>query len=193
MRRMLLLLLIVFLWEAPMAVAEEGARYRYVGWVKNETLSIQEPDPDSSEGWMRVGKDASWRAEFCEAKSDYICFISPLHAFAVAKRFDPAVREWTVRGIKFELVDEDLTVSIFGRRRTGLFLIKTAPEATLLGQETGSPAYSLFSPKDGLVAFFVDREVRTYWIEGERGFGASRGEAAHPNAPAEKEDSRSPS
>ena len=173
-----MLLSLLTLWLlglGPMPTANGGtpSRFRYVGWIGNDVLSIERQDGDISRGRMEYGNDVGFDVEFCEESSDFICFFSALHAFAVPKRLNPTERSWTVRGIKFELVGEDLTISLFGRRLGGLYLIRTPADATVLGRQTGKPAFSLFSPTNGLVGLYLYRELRTYWMDGAYGFGAS--------------------
>lgn len=173
----LLVPLIGFLLFAGIAVAEVAPRYVYVGWIgfenttADETITIREPESGSARGSIVVGGHASWQTDFCEASSEYVCFFSPLHSFAVPKDFDPAIRQWTVRGVKFELVKENASVSILGRRLNGLFVIKTPSEA-MLTESPVEAGLSLYSPTYGLVGFYIDRMIRTYWVEGPLGFGA---------------------
>lgn len=153
-------------------LAGTESQYRYVAWIGNEALIIERPSADSLRGAMKSSGDVTLELEFCEEVSDYICFFSGLHAFAVPKRLSRTVREWTVHGVRFELVADGLTISLLGRRLDDLFLIRTPAEATVLGRETGKPALSLFSPTYGLVGFYLPRELRTYWMDGASGFGA---------------------
>lgn len=158
------------------ASGERGRTHRYVGWVQNESFSLNE-----SIGVVEYADDVTSKAEFCSAESKFVCFFSMYHAFAVPKNLDSAGRQWSVHGVNFELVAEHLSLSIAGREFTDLLLIRTPAEATVVGRQTGKPGLSLFSSKFGLIGFSIPRELTTYWIEGKYGFGASEVGIARPS------------
>lgn len=170
MTHVLLLILVASLEAAPSTAGD--ATYRYVRWVGRETLSIQAPTNGSSRGQVIIGDDAFFQTPFCESDSDFFCFFSSQLAFAVPKHLSNVARKWTVRDITFEIVEKDVSVSIFGRRHIGLIVVKTPAEATNVGQKTGKPTYFLYSARDGVVGFSYEYGQPTYWLEGEVGFGA---------------------
>jgi hypothetical protein len=162
---------------APMlgSMTANAQSYRYVRWVGLERLTIEQPVGQAAQGRIVVGNDAFLQTDFCEAEADYYCFFSTHEAFAVPKMLDSSSSEWTVRGVRFELVARDLTVSILGRRVGNLFMIRSPADATATG---GKPWLYLYSARDGLVAFGSEDLRATYWLEGEVGFGGSHGTAA---------------
>jgi hypothetical protein len=147
--------------------AADAESYRYVRWVGLDRLTIEPPVRDSSKGRIVVANDAFFETDFCEADANYYCFFSPHHAFAVPKVIGPNTSEWTVRGVRFELVERDVSIGVFGRRIDGLFVIRS-PVGGLVG---GAPYLYLYSPRDGLVAFGLESLRTTYWLEGDVGFG----------------------
>lgn len=130
----LLVVLLSVSGSACAATAEDGAKHRYVGWFEDEFLTVQEPGEGGQQGWIVVGNDGFEPAEFCPPSSEFICFFSRRFSFAVPRRLDPAVADWTVRDVKFELVKKGLTVSLLGRQIEDLLLIKAPPEATMVGR-----------------------------------------------------------
>jgi hypothetical protein len=159
------------------ALAEDSTKHRYQGWLENEMLTIKEPEPGASQGWIIVGDDGFEPTEFCGAESDYVCFFSRRFAFAAPKRTAPSVTSWIVHGVQFELENKDLDVSLLGVRKSDLMLIKAPASATAAGRETGKPAYFLYSPIDGLVGFGLDPlpdgAGTTYWLQGTYWFGGT--------------------
>ena len=176
-------LLRVVVWGAMLAstlvcMTASAQSYRYVRWIGVEGLTIEEPAGRTLEGRIVVGKDAFLQTEFCKAGSDYYCFFSTHHAFAVPKKLDSYSSEWTVRGVRFELVARELSVSILGRRVGNLFMIRSPADATATG---GKPWLYLYSARDGLVALGSEDLRATYWLESEVGFAASHGDSNPPN------------
>ncbi len=114
-----------------------------------------------------IGNDAFFSTEFCETEEDFYCFISGDISFAVPKLIEPTMKDWTVRGIRFELLERDASISVFGRKLDGLAVIrKSAPPPQ------GTYVY-LYSARHGLVAFGLEDLRATHWLEGEVGFGSA--------------------
>lgn len=149
---------------------ETEQSYRYVRWSGLEQITIEEPVEPNAQGRIVVANDASFQTSFCEADSEYYCFFSAHQAFAVPKSIAGNTDEWTVKGVRFELVERDVSVSIFGRRIDGLVVIRSPADATVAGDK---PWLYLYSPRAGLVAFGSEDLRVTYWLEGEHGFGGS--------------------
>jgi hypothetical protein len=150
--------------------AAHAESYRYVRWTGLDRLMIEPPVGNPSKGRIVVANDALFQTDFCETSDDYHCFFSAQHAFAVPKMLRANTKEWTVHGIRFELVDRNVSVSIFGRRIDGLSVVRSPANATA-GEK---PWLYLYSPRDGLVAFGSEDLRSTFWLEGDVGFGASR-------------------
>ena len=142
--------------------------YRYVRWIGLDRLTIEAPDGNASKGRIVVANDALFQTDFCKPSDDYYCFFSAHHAFAVPKMLKEDVKEWTVHGRRFELVDRNVRVSVFGRMIDGLTVVRSPANATVAGE----PWLYLYSPRDGLVAFGSEDLRSTFWLEGGAGFGA---------------------
>jgi hypothetical protein len=153
--------------------------HHYFGWLENESLVIEEPEKGSLVGRIVVGGDAIEEARFCDSTADYVCLFSYRFTFAVPKKLPIDAKEWTLRGVTFELEKSALSISIAGRTFDGLLLIKTPADADLGGRQSGKPAYFLYSPAAGLVGFGrapVPTPSTTYWMSGRTGFGALKRE-----------------
>lgn len=160
---------------------EDQATHEYRGWIENQTLVIKEPAAGSTEGTLVIGGDAIYKTQFCDEDSDYFCFTSQSYAFAVPKRLRPGVSSRTVEGITFEVVRENMEVSLFGSRVSGLLMVKLAAGAKYGAEPTDRDAFYLYSPERGLVAFGFDPAypyATTYWMEGSKGFGAANEDVA---------------
>lgn len=148
-----------------------AATYPYVRWTGSDRLVIEEPiedGADGAEGRIVVGNDAILRTVFCGVESDYHCFFSTHHAFAVPRALDSHLNEWTVRGVRFEVTARDVSLSILGRRIDNLYIIRAPENSTPAGGKAFLYAYS---PREGLVAFASEDLRVTYWLEGDVGFG----------------------
>lgn len=83
--------------------ARSNQSYSYDAWV-DERITIETPSANDTKGYVTLGDDGHGLAEFCPSRGGYFCVFSPLYAFAVPKKIDPTVKNWTVNGSKFELV-----------------------------------------------------------------------------------------
>jgi hypothetical protein len=166
---------LVLLAATPGSSTETQQSYRYVRWSGLERITIERPAGPAAQGRIVVANDAFFKTSFCEEESGYYCFFSAHHAFAVPKSIAGNTDEWTVKGVRFELVERDVSVSIFGRRIDGLAVIRSPANATVAGDK---PWLYLYSPRAGLVAFGSEDLQVTYWLDGEHGFGGSDAEEA---------------
>jgi len=143
--------------------------YRYVRWIGLDRLTIEQPVGSASKGRIVVANDAFFQTNFCETSDDYYCFFSAQDAFAVPKALRSNTRDWTVRGVRFELVERNVSVSVFGRKIDGLSVIRRPVNTTVAAEK---PWLFLYSSRDGLVAFGSEDLRSTYWLEGDVGFGS---------------------
>lgn len=162
--------------DAP-AECERMYRYSWSGELSaDDMLRIHVPDARTTWGTIYSGYDVHWRVEFCGSDSEYLCFIP---GFAVPKPFDGSVRKWTVGDTSFEVVREDVSVQVLGRRIDGLYAIKASPS-----EQTGTaerPREFLYSPSSGLISITIGTVVR--WLMDDVGFGASDpGPASYPSS-----------
>jgi hypothetical protein len=138
--------------------------YTYVRWEGRDRAVV-----DQEKGQVVVGGDAVFKTEFCRATDTHFCFRSAQHAFAVPKQMGKSTTEWTVQGIRYEVVGRGLSVSVFGRTVDNLYLIRRPPSSAVLSDKAW---IFLYSPRDGLVAYAAENLRATFWLEGSRGFGA---------------------
>ena len=143
--------------------------YRYVGWTGSSRVTIEPPVDRFAKGRIVEGRDAFLVTDFCDPVDDYYCFFSAHEAFAVPKVLGPETSEWTVRGVRFALLERRASVSILGRKIDDLAVIRSPASAVAAGW--GAWIY-LYSPRDGLVAFGSEDRPVTFWLEGAVGFGA---------------------
>lgn len=167
----------LFLLRLQVAEADEAQlTHPYRGWFDDTTLSIKEPPPESTEGWLiGEGGRVVRMARFCDPDSIYFCFSSESYVFAVPKSLQPEVGRWTVDNLTFEVVRRRIEISLFGSRISGLLLIRLAAGADYGGKPTDRDTYYLYSPARGLVAFGFDPAQpysTTWWMEDDVGFGA---------------------
>ena len=71
--------------------------------------------------------------------------------------------------VTFDVVEDGLTISIFGRSFDDIVVIRGPEGAT--GFDDDARLY-LYSRAHGLVGFSTDDLRATYWLRGEVGFGA---------------------
>jgi len=152
--------------------AHAAETFTYVAWIHDEVVSIEQPE-NGTNGSVIHAQDAVFESEFCAQASEYLCVFSPIYAFAIPSRFDGSVRTWSVNSTTFEVVESGLTVSIFGAEVSDVSLIRTPAAATLLGKETATPTFSLYSPEHGLIGFRIPKSLEVYWLVGDIGFGRS--------------------
>jgi hypothetical protein len=170
MRDLCIAILVMMLASTLAPKAADAESYRYVRWVGLERLTIEPPVGHSSKGRIVVADDAFFQTDFCEDADDYYCFRSAQHAFAVPKVIGSNTKEWTVRGVRYELIERNVSISVFGRKIDGLSVMRSPANVTAAGNK---PWLYLYSPRDGLVAFGSEDLRSTYWLEGDVGFGAA--------------------
>jgi hypothetical protein len=156
---------------SPAAQAQE--RFEYQRTLHGDLLGIEAPTGKGVEGRMTYASDEVRQATFCQQDSKYVCIFSNRYALAVPRNLGRAGRTWTVNGATFEIIADGMSVSLFGRRRDGLYLISTPVGA--VGGEAKQSIMTLYHPQYGAIGFsvrFKSGDESTYWSTSEIGWGA---------------------
>src|SRR5690554_723094 len=123
------LVVICLLFESIDSFAEEVRRYKYVGWYVNDFKSIIEPSYADEIGRFVIGDDALHEARFCTDQDDYVCIFSQAYAFSFPRTTKDVQVTWELDGVTYRLVRQGITLSLWGREVTDIYLVETPREA----------------------------------------------------------------
>jgi hypothetical protein len=173
--RMQLSVVIVLVLASAASAAPPKTKFVYRNWLRNDSIQIVPPQ-EGKNGRIWVAIDAVEDANFCPEDAAFVCFTSSYYALAIPKNFDPSKKSWEHEGVTYDVVRTGVSVSIFGRTMSDLSLIKAPSSATPGMRSTGEDGYFFYSREYGVVGFGFwkkdDNGERTYWLDGEKGFGA---------------------
>jgi len=99
-------------------------RYEYRRWLGPDTLVVEVPYGNSREGTIVVGGDSNIRSKICDVESGFHCFFGSNFVFGVP-RGRPLERRWEIDGVRFQVVQDGVSISVFGQNYDNLVLIKS--------------------------------------------------------------------
>lgn len=168
MRKIVFIVLVMITGLAEIAQAKQSWMYVDVLSVKNvNAVAIRNTIEIEDTPSVTIG-DRQYDATFCAKESQFTCVKSAIFEFGIPNELTPKNQQWVINDSKYKVVGED-TVNILGSEYKILYIDRKTKDGKLR---------YLYSTSHGLIAFVASfgNQTRSYFLEGQRGFGANKEE-----------------
>lgn len=111
-------------------------------------------------------------------EQEYICFLSDYYSFTYPRKRYRGEKSWTMKGGRYTIVEENISITIFGKTISGLMRIRSDTHTTKIGKYSDRIYETLYSPKIGIVGITAFNAAsgqmigETMWLNGEIGLAA---------------------